>query len=71
MTKVGDTLTLAELIDRSQSDCAFVTVRVVGGLTTVIYGSPNAETLEYWQAVPETDHLILKRISSSPDATFE
>lgn len=62
MAEVGDKLTLAELIIRSKSDNAFVTVRIVGGLITAVYGNPLAGVREYWQAVPETNYLVFKRV---------
>ena len=71
MAEVGDTLTLGELIIRSQSNNAFLSMRVIGGLITAVYGNPTSGMREYWQAVPDTERLVLKRILVNPNAKIE
>jgi hypothetical protein len=71
MPEIGDTLTLAELISRSLFDNAFVSVNVVDGLITAVYRLPSSIVQEYWQAVPETDRLVLKRLMPNLDAKIE
>lgn len=71
MVKLGDMLTLAALMDRSQSDEAFVTVQIIDGLITAIYGNPTSGLQEYWQALPDTNQLILKRFFTPADSKNE
>ena len=71
MAEVGDTLTLGELIIRSQSNNAFLSVKVVAGLITAVYGNPTSGVREYWQAVPDAERLVLKRILTNPNAKIE
>ena len=71
MPDIGDRLTLAELISRSQLHDAFLTLRVVDGLIVAIYRAAASGVQEYWQGVPDTEYLVLKHLLNRPDAKVE